>query len=141
MVKTRRLDRQQSARPELSFLSLRARASVREEQPPDIAAAPAFRPSAHSDSSVKEIYEGTSIALMDSIGRRHGRLPKRNRHPRRLPHFNRERQPIDPRAQAAEILTQRDEELRTLKDLVIKTYLELESVREEWQSIRKQLDN
>lgn len=67
--------------------------------------------------------------------------PQRNRHPRRLPHCNREHQPLDPRAQAAELQTHHAEEVRTLKDLVVKQDLEMESVRKELQSIQKQLDN
>lgn len=38
-------------------------------------------------------------------------------------------------------LEQRDEEIQTLKDLVIKKDLELESIRKELQSLRKQLDD
>lgn len=40
-----------------------------------------------------------------------------------------------------EAVSQRDEEMRALKDLVIKKDLELESLRKELQSIRKQLDS
>jgi uncharacterized coiled-coil protein SlyX len=44
-------------------------------------------------------------------------------------------------SQATETVAQRDEEIRTLKDLVIKKDLELETLRKELQSIRKQLDS
>ncbi len=43
--------------------------------------------------------------------------------------------------QTTETLAQREAELRTLKDLVIKKDLELESLRNELQSVRKQLDS
>lgn len=44
-------------------------------------------------------------------------------------------------SQATETVAQRDEEIRALKDLVIKKDWELESLRKELQSIRKQLDS
>lgn len=44
-------------------------------------------------------------------------------------------------SQTTETVAQRDEEIRALKDLVIKKDLELESLRKELQSIRKQLDS
>lgn len=44
-------------------------------------------------------------------------------------------------AQTAETIVQRDAEIRTLKDLVIKKDLELEDLRKDLQSIRKQLDS
>lgn len=43
--------------------------------------------------------------------------------------------------QARELLEQRDEEIRTLKDLVIKKDVELETIRKNLQSLRKQLDD
>lgn len=42
---------------------------------------------------------------------------------------------------ATRTLEQRDEEIRTLKDLVIKKDLELETIRKELDSLRKQLDD
>ncbi|HEX9156170.1 MAG TPA: hypothetical protein VF819_11425 [Nitrospira sp.] len=47
----------------------------------------------------------------------------------------------DTHSQAAETLAQREAEIHTLKDLVIKKDLELESLRKELQSIRKELDS
>lgn len=44
-------------------------------------------------------------------------------------------------AHTAETLAQRDAEIHTLKDLVIKKDLELETLRKELQAIRKQLDS
>ena len=49
--------------------------------------------------------------------------------------------PPDNPARAAEPLAQREMEIRTLKDLVVKKDLELETVRKELQSVRKQLDS
>jgi hypothetical protein len=40
-----------------------------------------------------------------------------------------------------EILAQRDAEIRTLKDLVVKKELELDTLRKELESVRKQLDS
>ena len=48
--------------------------------------------------------------------------------------------PPDNPARAAEPMVQRETEIRTLKDLVVKKDLELEAVRKELQSVRKQLD-
>ena len=42
---------------------------------------------------------------------------------------------------AAETLAQRDAEIRTLKDLVVKKELELDALRKELESVRKQLDS
>lgn len=47
----------------------------------------------------------------------------------------------DTNSQAAETLAQREVEIHTLKDLVIKKDLELESLRKELQSLRKELDS
>jgi capsule polysaccharide export protein KpsE/RkpR len=40
-----------------------------------------------------------------------------------------------------EALAQRDAEIRTLKDLVVKKELELDTLRNELESVRKQLDS
>ncbi len=44
-------------------------------------------------------------------------------------------------SRTAEPMTQREAEIRTLKDLVVKKDLELETIRKELQSVRKQLDS
>lgn len=49
--------------------------------------------------------------------------------------------PPDSPSRAAEPAAQREMEIRTLKDLVVKKDLELETIRKELQSIRKQLDS
>ena len=49
--------------------------------------------------------------------------------------------PPDNPSRTAAPLAQREAEIRTLKDLVVKKDLELETIRKELQSIRKQLDN
>lgn len=49
--------------------------------------------------------------------------------------------PSDTLSNATKTLEQHDEEIRTLKDLVIKKDVELELLRKELQSIRKQLDS
>ncbi|MCX5722329.1 MAG: hypothetical protein NT179_09925 [Nitrospirae bacterium] len=66
------------------------------------------------------------------------------------PQVERAAQPREPLAgvtppntpsRTAEPLAQREMEIRTLKDLVVKKDLELETVRKELQSVRKQLDS
>lgn len=52
-----------------------------------------------------------------------------------------EARPSDAPSHATETLAQHDAEILTLKDLVIKKDLELETLRKELQSVRKQLDN
>ncbi|MCX5725074.1 MAG: hypothetical protein NTX84_11310 [Nitrospirae bacterium] len=49
--------------------------------------------------------------------------------------------PTNAPSRAAETPVQRDREIRELKDLVVKKDLELEAIRKELQSVRKQLDN
>lgn len=49
--------------------------------------------------------------------------------------------PSDALSNATKTLEQREEEIRALKDLVIKKDVELETLRKELQSIRKQLDS
>jgi hypothetical protein len=49
--------------------------------------------------------------------------------------------PPDSPSRATEPMAQREAEIRTLKDLVVKKDLELEAVRKELQSVRKQLDS